>query len=407
MASWGDLLNYSLTSLRHRSMRSWLTVLGIVIGIAAIVSLIAVAQGLQAQVEKSLDSFGSRTVIVIPGDVTKGGGMSGSGMGADTGKLYDNDVKRLKRLPGLDLVSRFITIRPDIRFKDEGISASVSGIETVDYSQMFDLSLSAGRAMVDSDRRVVIIGSSYAEAGTIFKQPMTVGSVVTLGGDRTPYRVIGVLNKNGDPDTDLAFYIPFDDARELAGKTMAKNEITAIIFKVLPSFDFKEALDSAEAELCSAHRVSREEKDFSFITADFIREQMNTILGFITLFMGFVASISLLVGAVNVANTMFMTVLERTKEIGTLKAIGASEGTILRLFLIESGLLGLGGGILGALLGASLAIAINASGVLTTVLTWELILGACLFSFVLGLVSGFIPARNASKLVPVDALRFE
>ncbi len=394
-------------SLRHRSIRSWLTVLGIVIGIAAIVALISISAGLQREVNKSLDSFGSRTVIVIPGDISKGSSMSSGGAGADVGKLYDNDAKRLERIGGVDKVSRSIILRPSIQFKDQSISASITGIEAVDYSDMFDVSLTSGRFLTDSDRRVVIIGANYAETGTVFKQPMSVGSLVYLGSQRTPFRVIGILEKKGDSDTDLAFYIPFEDARALAGSTMAKNEVSAILLRVLPTFDFKEVLAQCEAELLSAHRLMADNKDFSFITADFIRGQMDAILGFVTLFLGFVASISLLVGGVNVANTMFMTVIERTREIGTLKAIGASENTILRLFMIESGLLGLGGGIFGALLGAGVAQVISASGILTTVVSPELVIGACLFSTLLGLASGFIPARNASRLTPVDALRFE
>ncbi|VVB56916.1 MacB-like periplasmic core domain protein [uncultured archaeon] len=407
MASSLDLLDYSFTSLKHRSMRSWLTVLGIVIGIAAIVSLIAISAGLQASVTKSLDAFGSRTVIVIPGDVSKGGGsFSSAGAGADAGKLYDNDAKRLERIPGVEKISRMVMLRPSIVFKNQSISASVSGIEAVDYSEMFDVTLSSGRYLTEADRRVVIIGSNYADT-SVFKQPMAVGSVVYLGAEQTPYRVIGVLERKGDSDTDLAFYIPLEDARALAGHTLAKGEVSAILFRVLPSFDFHDVLGQCEAELLSAHHISADDKDFSFITADFIRGQMDMILGAVTLFLGFVASISLLVGGVNVANTMFMTVLERTREIGTLKAIGASESVILRLFLIESALLGLGGGLIGALIGVLVSTGISATGLLTPIVSPELVFGACLFSTLLGLGSGFIPARNASRLTPVEALRFE
>lgn len=164
--------------------------------------------------------------------------------------------------------------------------------------------------------------------------------------------------------------------------------------------------DEITLELRSAHRVSEDTQDFTLITSDFINQQVGAITTLLTLFLGGIASISLLVGGVGVANTMFMAVMERTREIGVLKAIGASRADILEIFLLEASLIGLVGGALGILFGASIAAIASAFGVSASV-SPELVLFALFFSVTVGLVSGYIPAKRASELPPVEALRYE
>ncbi len=410
MASWPDLLEYSLTSLRHRSLRSWLTVLGIVIGIASIVSLIAIAQGLESSVRDQISAFGPRMVAVVPGDINK---QVASMQGGPTrppagGKLFENDAKRLERIAGVERLSRVLSVRSDVSYQGTSITTSVGGVEPMMFTYQV-LNLSDGRYLVDGDKRVAVVGADIADGTTVFKKPMGVGSTLRLGGAGTPFRVVGVLAKQGrgaSGSMDQIIYIPLDDARTLAGESIAEHELSGIRFMVADGFDMNQTLDTAQAELLSAHRVNLDDKDFSFITADFILKTVGSILGIVTITLGLVASISLLVGGIGVANTMSMSVLERTREIGTLKAVGATNSVVLRLFLLESALIGLSGGILGLLLGMLVGLVVTLMG-FKSLVSPELALFALFFSALVGIIAGFIPARRAAIMPPMVALRYE
>jgi ABC-type antimicrobial peptide transport system permease subunit len=160
-----------------------------------------------------------------------------------------------------------------------------------------------------------------------------------------------------------------------------------------------------EDELISSHRVSKDKKDFSVITADFINRQLDTVTGLLTLFLGGIAGIALLVGGIGIANTMFMSVTERQREIGILKSLGAKESEILQLFLVESSLIGILGGIFGILLAFLIGFAISALAQINVAISPEVALFASLFSALVGVISGMVPARNAAKMDPVEALR--
>ncbi|VVB56917.1 MacB-like periplasmic core domain protein [uncultured archaeon] len=410
MASWSDLLDYSLTSLRHRSLRSWLTVLGIVIGIAAIVSLIAIAQGLELTVKEQISAFGPRLVAVVPGDINKqvASFQGGPNRPPSAGKLFENDAKRLDRIPGVERLSQVLVIRSAVSYQGQSVSTSVGGVQPEVFTYQV-LNLSEGRYLVDGDRRVVVVGAAVADGSSVFKKTLGVGSTLRLGTQGTPFRVVGVLSKAGNiggSTSDQVIYIPIDDARELAGDSIAQHEITGIRFMVAEGFDINQTLDAAEAELMSAHHVNADDKDFSLVTSDFILKTIGAVLGVVTLTLGLVASISLLVGGIGVANTMSMSVLERTREIGTLKAIGASDGVVMRLFLIESALIGMAGGLIGLFIGWLLSLAIGLFG-FQAVVSPVLALGAIFFSAIVGLVAGLMPARRAAQMPPMEALRYE
>jgi len=410
MASWSDLLDYSLTSLRSRSLRSWLTVLGIVIGIAAIVSLISIAQGLEATVKDQISAFGARSVAVVPGDINKqvasfSGGPNRPPAG---GKLFENDAKRLERIAGIERISSVLSVRADVRYQTYSITSSVGGVEPAVFTYQI-LNLSEGRYLADGDRRVAVVGAELADGVTVFKRPLGVGSTLRIGTDSTPFRVVGVLAKQGrgaGGSTDQVIYIPIEDARELAGNTIADHEISGIRFIVSDGFDMNETLDQAQDQLMAAHHVNADNKDFSFVTADFILKTVGQVLDFVTITLGLVASISLLVGGIGVANTMSMSVLERTKEIGTLKAIGASDSAVLRLFLLESALIGITGGLIGLFIGAFVAFIINLFG-FKAMVSLELAVGAVFFSALIGIIAGYLPARRAASMPPIEALRYE
>ncbi|MBS3069871.1 ABC transporter permease [Candidatus Micrarchaeota archaeon] len=407
MVDHAELFLYSMNNMRRRKMRSWLTVIGIVIGIAAIVTLISVAQGLSNSINEQLKSFGSNTVVVIPGDIRQQlSPFGGAARPPSVGKLFKNDEERIGRIAGVDLISSVINSRASIDFKGNLVTASISGVEPSVFEGSQNIELEQGRFLTDTDKHTAVIGYNIAY-DTFGKQPVQVSSVLSIGKEGTRFRVVGVLKKAGSTgSTDSAIYIPLEDARDLAGSSITPNEVSGIRFVAKEGFEVQEVVDEVNYELLSAHHVREEDKDFSFLTAAFLQEQVATITALLTLFLGGVAGISLVVGGVGIANTMFMSVLERTREIGILKSIGASNEAIQEAFLIESGLIGLSGGIIGVLLGLLFSIIGGALGVPTAV-GIELALFAIFFSFAVGIISGYLPARNASKLPAIVALRYE
>lgn len=406
MVRFGDLLSYSLSNIAHRQLRSYLTVLGIVIGIASIVALIAIAQGLTDSINDQLSQLGSRYVAIVPGDITKMATFSADPTRPpSTGKLFLNDQRRIERVPGVDLVSSVISARADAQFKGEAASLSLTGVEPELFGQTTLLEIGQGRFLSGTDKYAVVVGYGLANKA-IFKNEISAGSVIRLGAEGTPYRIVGVLKKGVNSQADGAAYVPLDDARKLAGDTLADNEVTAIRLTVKEGFDYNDTVQQIDYELMSAHGVKEDEKDYSIVTSDFVVKQVGQITGLLTLFLGGIAGISLVVGGVGIANTMFMSVIERTKEIGTLKAVGASRRDILSLFLVESAIIGLVGGIVGTALGVVVALAVKEFGGPATV-NWGLGVFAIVFSLVVGIVSGYVPARRGASFSPIDALREE
>jgi putative ABC transport system permease protein len=408
LAKRADLFMYSVENLRHRQLRSWLTVLGIVVGIAAIVTLISISLGLSKSINDQISQFGSRTIAVVPGDINKQLAFTGGpSRPAALGKLFATDVDRVRRVDGVEYVTGAIAVRSDVMFKDNGITASISGIEPNIFKQTQVLDIAAGRFLSDTDRESIVIGDTLANE-VFGKDKVLVGAVLKIGSEAKPFRVVGVLKKSGvaGGGIDSAVFMPIDDARKLAGESIAKNEVSAIRLTVKEGYNVNAVADRINTELLSAHKVKEDAKDFSLVTSDFIMKSVGQITDLLSVFLGGIASISLVVGGVGVANTMFMAVIERTKEIGIMKSVGASSGAILETFLIESALIGLGGGIIGIIVGVAFAFAASFFGV-PVVVPLELVLGTAAFSLIVGLVSGYVPARNAAKLQPVEALRFE
>ncbi len=398
-----DLVKYSVESLRHRSLRSWLTVLGIVIGIGSIVVLISLAQGLDTSIKAQLNSFGTNYAVVLPGDVLSGGFRFGPPVLKGILTVKDRDA--VARIPGVQYVSGSIALTfAPVEFKDQNVTSSVSGVEAEAYSHYITTEYEAGKFFSPGDTTAVIIGNNVAK--TLFDKEIKYGDKVAIMGRE--FRVKGILKKVGQSGGNLddAMLIDIKAARAILGDTFDKNRVFAILAVTDPNADIKEISDRIKFELRNRHKVAVGKEDFSVLTADSIAEQIGQITGLLAVFLGGVAAISLLVGGIGVANAMFTSVLERTREIGILKALGASQGKILQLFLLESGIIGLFGGILGVLLGIGISKLLGYLGV-PSIITWELMAFSLFFSFLIGLVSGAIPARNASRLEPVEALRYE
>jgi len=402
-----DIVAYSLKSLSHRKMRAWLTVLGIVIGIAAVISLMTLGQSFSDQVDKQLSSLGSNTIFITPSSGSSGG-LGGGGLAPSAGKLYDKDAERVKRVPEVSEVARLLSVRGTVGYKDKNLTASISGVEPGVFEKTTAIKMANGRFLQENDRGAVVIGDKVAYDTFGSRNTLAVNSVILIKGVK--YKVIGIMEKSGGgfgfSNTDSGIYIPFSEAREMFKSTLAPNEVQAMVLSVREGSDMNEVVDKLKNELDASHKVKPENRDYSVVDPASIQKAVSSVLSMITVFLGAIAGISLLVGGLAIASSMFTSVIERTHEIGVLKAIGATRSDILRIFVIEAGAIGGIGGAFGVLIGMGVAYGATAFG-LPSVVGVPLILFGVGFAVVIGLASGFVPARNAAKMTPVDALRYD
>jgi len=371
-----------------------------VIGICSVFILISIGQGISASINKELEAFGSHTIIISPGTLSA---MSTGG--PQTGRFFTQDMNWIDRVGGIDVITPFLYGRVAIEYKDEQLSATIIGIEPQNFQKaVTTLEIADGRFLKEGDKQVLVIGDKIAK--NYFKKDLQVNSAVTIGGKK--YRVIGIMKATGGTldDTDTTIYAPIDDIREVLGNQLAKDEIHGIYLVANSEYNAEEVAQEIKSTLRSRRGLLEGNEDFSIITSAFISEQMGIITGLLTAFLGGIAAISLVVGGVTIANTMFMAVLERYSEIGILKAVGAREPDILRIFLFESGTIGIVGGAIGILVGMVLIQILSFFGVPVSP-SAELALFCLLFSFLIGVVAGYFPAKNAAEMIPIEALRTE
>ena len=411
-----DIFMLSLSHVRKSKMRSWLTIIGIVIGVAAVVAIISIGQGMQESVAARLGSLGADQITVTPGySRASGGGFEGGrGGGSANINLTDKDVNAIKQVPGVLYVNGMVSGRSDMIMGTETTPVSITGVDTASWRSIVTTQLESGRYLQPGDSNVVVIGYSLAY-GT-FLQPITLNRPVTIGGKS--FKVVGIFVQSGGGfggGTDNAVYMPADYARGVITTNVSRNQFTSIIVKVSdPTVADKIATDIVNKLMPERH-VNQRTRDFTVTAFATIQQQITSVVQTISLFLAAIAAVSLLVGAVGIANTMFMSVMERTRQIGLLKALGATDSEVMKLFLLESGLFGFVGGVIGIIVGILISVIISAVGVraigpggtMNAVVTPQLLVFALAFSIFVGIISGIVPARNAAKMNPVDALRFE
>lgn len=403
-----DYFNLAVKNLRKRKLRSWLTMAGIFISIATVFILISLSLGLQDAVKEQFSQLGTDKFFVFPNVMMMTGpGSSATSSGGFT--IADADV--VEKVQGVKRLTYFAIANAEIEFRDTKKYIQVASIpgedadmfESVDQYKpedgFFNLKNSHGK---------IVLGNAF-KTGKVFGKEVKVGDKVTLNG--VEFKVQGILKTMGNPSDDKMAYIEFKDFQEVF---KSGDRIDEIFVQVDANTDIKEVADRAERALLKHRDLKEENKDFSISTPEELLASFGTILNIITGFLLGIAAISLLVGGIGIANTMYASTLERTKEIGTMKAVGAKNKDILLIFLIESGLLGLAGGIVGVLLGIGISktiesIANNQLGVgmLQAASPWYLFAGCLIFAFIVGALSGIWPAYKASKLNTVDALRYE
>ncbi|MDD5472820.1 MAG: ABC transporter permease [Candidatus Methanoperedens sp.] len=411
-----DTFRLSLSHVKKSKMRSWLTIIGIVIGVAAVVAIISIGEGMQESVQARLGSLGADLITVTPGfSRASGGGFDGGrSAGSASINLTDKDVNVVKQVPGVLYVNGMVSGRSDMILGTEKTSVSISGVDTAVWRSMVTTQLEAGRYLQPGDSNAVVIG--YSLAHETFMQPITLNRPVTIGGKS--FKVVGIFVQSGGGfggGTDNAVYMPADYARDVITTNVSRNTFTSIMVKVAdPTLADKIASDIV-IKLMPARHVNPRTRDFTVTAFATIQQQITSVVQTISLFLAAIAAVSLLVGAVGIANTMFMSVMERTRQIGLLKALGATDNEVMKLFLMESGLFGFVGGVLGIISGILISVIISAvglraigpGGTMNAVITPGLLVFALAFSVFVGIISGVVPARTAAKMNPVDALRFE
>ncbi len=412
-----DIFRLSLSHVRKSKMRSWLTIIGIVIGVAAVVAIISIGQGMQASVQARLGSLGADLITVTPGfSRASGGGFEGGrGGGGATINLTDRDANAIKQLPGVLYVNGMVSGSSDIRLGTEKTSVSVSGVDTAVWRSMVTTQLEAGRYLQPGDSNAVVIGNSLAH--TTFLQPITLNRPIIIGGKS--FKVVGILVSSGGGfgggGGDNAVYMSADYAREVITTNVSRNTFTSIMVKIADPLLADKITQDIINKLMPERHVNPRNRDFTVTAFATIQQQITSVVQTISLFLAAIAAVSLLVGAVGIANTMFMSVMERTRQIGLLKALGATDSEVMKLFLMESGLFGFVGGVLGIISGVLISViisevglrAIGPGGAMSAVVTPQLLIFALAFSIFVGVISGVVPARTAAKMNPVDALRFE
>jgi putative ABC transport system permease protein len=400
-----DYFNFALAAIMHRGTRSFLTMLGIVVGIATIVVLIAVGQGMQDSITSQFEKIGSNRIMIVPGGVFMGpvsGGLSSS-------KLTESDLSVVQRVRGVE-ISRGIIAKPaEAKFGDKTKPITVMGTPTDSESSRFMesigfLDVEKGRQLTDSDTYGVIIGNKFGSS--LFNKTITTGDKIDINGKT--FRVIGIQASMGMGTYDIMARIGVNTAKDLFNVT---DEFTGIYGSVAEGYTVSDVAERVKEALRKHRGEKVGEETFSVQTTEQMVSSLGSIIGIVqTVFVG-LAAISLIVGGVGIMNSMYTSVLERTRQIGIMKSVGARNSDILWIFMFESGIIGLIGGAFGILAGVGLSLAFNFIATSMLDLTFQaavtipLVAGALAFSFLVGMISGFMPAQRAARMRPADAMR--
>lgn len=397
-------------SILGNKLRSSLTILGIVIGVAAVIAMLSVGKGAQNSITSSINSIGSNMIFVMPGNQADEVRNAKPLTMADARALED-----ALAAPSIAAVAPVVSTNATITFAGEKTSASVDGI-TVNYQLVRNQEVQLGEYInndhVLSNASVTVIGPEIA---TKLFGSEAAGLDQTLRIEGQPFRVIGILTAKGGSafgSEDNQVLIPITTARSRLVQRRNPEQLDVIFVSAVSADVVTQAQDEIKEVLRARHRINLNPDDFSIMSQEDILKTTSSITGILTIFLGGVAGISLLVGGIGIMNIMLVSVVERTREIGLRKALGARKRDILLQFLTESSILSLLGGILGIMLGWLIAFAIGqiaqASGTaFSAIVGLDSILIATIFSTVVGLFFGIYPASRAANLQPVEALRSE
>ncbi len=411
MKKWLEPFSTAWVGVATHKLRSLLTILGIVIGVAAVISLMSIGRGAEANIIANIETMGADLITIRPGASVGFGGVRSAAGSANTLTMEDAEAIS-QQVPYITAVASSYSTSLQLVVGNENLNSQVTGTVT-EYLEVQNLEIASGSFFTAYDyqrgAKVAVLGSNVKE--TLFGDVDPVGQQMRMGS--IIVRVIGVLESKGgimgSPDDGIL--IPLTALQQtVAQPRTAQGErvVSSIALTVSEEEQASYVVDEITSLLRSRHRlVPGVEDDFTLISMEEIASIMSEAVGTMTLLLGAIAAISLLVGGIGVMNIMLVSVLERTREIGIRKALGAREHDIWIQFLIEAAFLTLAGGIIGVILGWGVSSVVSRMGLMTTLVTADIVILAVSVSVGIGLFFGFYPAWNASRLNPIDALRSE
>ena len=392
-------------SLIANKMRSILTMLGIIIGVAAVIALVSIGNGVKQDIQNSISSLGSNLLMVMPGAPRTPGVRPTAG---SMKSLKVADYEAIAKLDGVKAVSPMTNGAYVVIYQNKNWTTSVSGVNA-NYLDVNNWTMKSGRFLsnknIQNRERVAVVGKTVVK--NLFGDENPVGAEIRV--KNIPFRIIGVLNSKGSGamgnDQDDMVIIPYTTAMERVDGI----DYLRMIYVVGKD---ENGIDRLQSDIENLLRVRHGIKDtnlddFNIQNMNSIMETMEETTGTLTLFLGAVAAISLVVGGIGIMNIMLVSVTERTREIGVRKALGATYNVIVTQFLIEAVVISLMGGIIGIILGVGASKLIGMASGLSTVISIPTIIMSFAFSMAIGLVFGIYPARKAAKLNPIDALHYE
>lgn len=392
-------------SLIANKMRSILTMLGIIIGVAAVIALVSIGNGVKQDIQNSISSLGSNLLMVMPGAPRTPGVRPSQG---SMKSLKVSDYQAISKLDGVKAASPYTANSYVTIYQSKNWTTTVSGVSS-NFQDVNNWTMAEGRFIssknVENRERVAVVGQTVVK--NLFAGEDPVGKEIRV--KNIPFRVIGVLNSKGNGtmgnDQDDVIFIPYTTAME----RVEGVDYLRMVY-VVASDD--NGIDRLQSDIENLLRVRHSIKDtnlddFNIQNMKSIMETMEQTTGTLTLFLGAVAAISLVVGGIGIMNIMLVSVTERTREIGIRKALGATYFVIVTQFLIEAVVISLIGGLIGIALGIGASKLIGLASGMSTVISVPTIVLSFAFSMAIGLVFGIYPARKAAKLNPIDALHYE
>jgi putative ABC transport system permease protein len=412
MQKWLQPVYTAWVGVATHKLRSSLTILGVVIGVGAVISLMSVGRGTEARIVSSIQNLGSNLLFISPGTTSSAGVRSS--FGSATTLTIDDAAKIQEQVANVTAVAPMNRASLQVVAGASNLRAPITGV-TPDYQSALNLQIAEGEFIGDhhyqAGMRVAVLGSTakttlFAD-GDAIDQQIRVGNIVV--------QVIGVLQSKGSSmlggASDDAIYIPLTTLRQtVTAQRTSSGSYT--VSQIIVSLSDRKYLQTAKADITSvlqtSHRLSvDQENDFTITSQEDVISMISQATSSMTMLLGAIAAISLLVGGIGVMNIMLVSVIERTREIGVRKALGAQERDIWMQFLIEAAMLTLSGGIIGIIAGWGVSVLIQNLGNTTTLVSADIIILAISVSIAIGVFFGFYPAWQASRLNPIEALRSE
>ena len=401
-----DYFKLAYLGVKNRKLRSWLTMLGIFVGIAAVVALISLSQGLQTAIEERFESMGADKMTISSSET--GYGPPGTGV---INHLTDKDKTVIEKIRGVEHTVGRLIRSARVGYKDEVnfgyiVSLPVHNSEDTDFIlKVMQVTVASGRMLESRDQYNIVVGDTFYKS--FFDEPVGLRDKIIIEGQE--FRIVGILKREGEPQVDSLIMMPDKTMREVLN---INDEYDLIALQVDDVNNMGGIEENIKRDLRKHRGLEEGKEDFQISTPMGMLDTLSNILLIVQGVLIGLASISLLVGGIGIMNTMYTSVLQRTKEIGIMKSVGAKRGEILLVFLIEAGMLGLFGGLIGVTLGMVISKSIEyvafqyyGTYLIQADFNIMIIMIVLLFAFIVGMISGTLPARQAAKLDPVEALR--